>query len=559
LFSCLVALLAAGDLLAAVGRPAAGATLTVNNTADATDAAPGDGVCETAAGNHICTLRAAVQESNALTGTDTIIVPAGFYLLTIAGQNEDAAASGDLDLRDDVTISGAGAAETIIDGNELERIFELHLAGTAVTISDLTIQNGSGVTGSGLRSYSGQSLSLVGVALNNNLAYPGLFGGGIYAGGLLTVSHSTFNGNGGSQGGAIFLAGGGATIENSHFISNTAGTGAAIYDFHTGLSNPTLVLSSTFIANEASVGAAIGVAPQAALNLVGSLLAENSVDVAGAAIYNTGHLTVSQSTIRDGRLTYELSITGGGGVYSSGAFWLLNSSVIDNTTLETSGRGGGLYLDGSAFLINSTISGNSSLNGGGLAIGTAVVAISNTTIASNTAVSEGGGLYDRPDYSGNVTLFNTIIAVNEGGNCLLNGDVASAGYNLDSGHSCGLAATGDLTNTNPLLGPLQDDGSNGTLYHPLLANSPAIDAAGNDGCPPTDQRGAPRPVDGDGDGDPICDIGAYEYSSEPPTPTPTPTPTATVTPTITPTPSATPPGVIDYDHYLPVIVHENLE
>lgn len=525
-----MALLAAGGPLAALHRPAAGATFTVNSTADATDATPGDGLCETAAGNNTCTLRAAVQESNALTGTDTIELPAGFYLLTIPGSNEDAAATGDLDLRDDVIMSGVGAAETIIDGNDLERIFELLLAGTAVHISDLTIQNGNGVTGSGLRSYDGQSLWLANVAVRNNLAYPGLRGGGLSAGGLLTISHSTFSGNGASLGGAIYLGAIGATIEDTRFISNTAGMGGAIYDYHASLVTPTLVFSSTFTGNWATGGGAIGVSLPAALHLDASLLHDNSATVVGGGIYNTGHLTVSQSIVRDNRLTYEFNITGGGGINSTGAFWLLNSSVTGNTTLETSARGGGLYLDGNATLANSTISGNSSLNGGGLAFGEGVVAISNTTIASNTAVSQGGGLYDRPEYSSDVTLFNTIVAVNDGGNCLLNGDVASAGYNLDSGNTCGLSATGDLTNTNPLLGPLQDNGGNGTLNHALLPGSPAIDAASNDGCPPTDQRGALRPVDGDGDGDPVCDMGAYEYAATLP-----------------------PPGV---DLYLPVVVKE---
>src|SRR5581483_10030916 len=41
------------------------ASLTVNNTGDEADATPGDGVCETATGNGVCTLRAALQEANA--------------------------------------------------------------------------------------------------------------------------------------------------------------------------------------------------------------------------------------------------------------------------------------------------------------------------------------------------------------------------------------------------------------------------------------------------------------------------------------------------------------
>ena len=83
------------------------ATFTVNSTGDATDANPGDGVAETAPDNGVCTLRAAIQEANALAGADTINLPAGTYTLSIAGANEDAAATGDLDITDNLTITGA--------------------------------------------------------------------------------------------------------------------------------------------------------------------------------------------------------------------------------------------------------------------------------------------------------------------------------------------------------------------------------------------------------------------------------------------------------------------
>ena len=74
-------------------------------------------MCETAPGNHICTLRGAIEEANKHAGADTILLPAGTYLLTRVGTNEDAALDGDLDIAHSVTITGAGAASTIIDGN----------------------------------------------------------------------------------------------------------------------------------------------------------------------------------------------------------------------------------------------------------------------------------------------------------------------------------------------------------------------------------------------------------------------------------------------------------
>src|SRR5271157_5577787 len=99
------------------------AVFTVNDTTDAVDVNPGDGICATAAGT--CSLRAAVQETNALPGPDTIVVPAGTYALTIPGVDEEAAATGDLDVTDVLVIQGAGAT-TIVDGGGLYRLFDVH-------------------------------------------------------------------------------------------------------------------------------------------------------------------------------------------------------------------------------------------------------------------------------------------------------------------------------------------------------------------------------------------------------------------------------------------------
>ena len=89
--------------VALMGRAngAMAANFTVDSTADAVDASPGDGACATRAGQ--CTLRAAVQETNARPGADTISVPPGTYVLAIPGAGEDVSVTGDLDITDDLT------------------------------------------------------------------------------------------------------------------------------------------------------------------------------------------------------------------------------------------------------------------------------------------------------------------------------------------------------------------------------------------------------------------------------------------------------------------------
>src|SRR5437867_11074046 len=86
----------------ALAGPTRAATFNVNSTTDAVDATPGDGACATAGPTPVCTLRAAIQEANALRGADVINLPAGTYTLTIPGRGEDHAATGDLDINDTV-------------------------------------------------------------------------------------------------------------------------------------------------------------------------------------------------------------------------------------------------------------------------------------------------------------------------------------------------------------------------------------------------------------------------------------------------------------------------
>ena len=203
------------------------ATFRVDSTADAVDATPGDGACETAGGS--CTLRAAVQEANALAGPDRIRVPAGEYVLTIAGAGEGDAATGDLDLRGRVRVIGAGVGATIVDGDGLDRVFDVQ-PGARVNFIKLAVRGGdtggSGF-GGGINAASGSRLVLKRMLVEGNAA---LGGGGVAATGRLAMSATTVRQNTAALAGGLAVFGD-STIRTSTFNDNTA-TGLGAFTGH---------------------------------------------------------------------------------------------------------------------------------------------------------------------------------------------------------------------------------------------------------------------------------------------------------------------------------------
>jgi hypothetical protein len=260
--------------------------------------------------------------------------------------------------------------------------------------------------------------------------------------------------------------------------------------------------------------------------------AKTSFSSGGGGIYNSGMLTMNNSTVsanQAGHSAYDHS--GGGGILNDGGILTIkNSTISDNSASGVGGlpgKGGGIYSAGSLTLNNSTLSGNSAgtdpgvyrmcdlAYGGGIYSQSATLTINNSTLNGNKAVNcnglgEGGGIY------GNVTLQNTIVANSPyGGNCY--GTMTSKGYNLSSDNTCNFDSTGDLNNTNPILGQLGNYGGP-TQTIPLLTGSVAIDAGNPQGCTDgqghllrTDQRGKPRPDKEDTGG---CDMGAFERQKD---------------------------------------------
>ena len=220
------------------------------------------------------------------------------------------------------------------------------------------------------------------------------------------------------------------------------------------------------------------------MNLLDVSLVGGVPGAEGGGILNSGTLTLERCQISDSTAT-----VGGALANASGATVSVTASTLYGNSAE---NGGAIANQGTLAILNSTISGNTAAtSGGGIDNPSGTLTITNGTIANNTA-EIGGGLAN----SATATLLNTIIANNTATtDADFSGVVASLGTNLigDVGTSTGWL-TSDLTDKDPLLGPLQDN-TGTTLTHALCNGSPAIDAAMDLGAPAEDQRGILRPQD----------------------------------------------------------------
>jgi hypothetical protein len=370
--------------------------------------------------------------------------------------------SGELVVDKSVTISGSGEANLMVVGNQRVRVFHI-TNGVTVSISGLSIRLGWSDDGGG--------------------------GGGILN------DHSTL------------------TVSNCMIWGNLAG----IYDLGGG------------ICNDGSFGSA-------SLEINNSSVLFNDSEDRGGGIYNNGvsgsaTLTINNSTVRGNSAG-----NAGGGIYNDGSegsatLTINNSTLSDNSAWYAGSSGGGIYNtpdsygNGTVMINNSTVSGNSAgFDGGGIhnaAIqSSATLTLNNSTVSDNSAVYGGGISNGTAIGSATLTIGNTILKTGGSGENIFNvgGTVTSDGYNLSNDDGGGfLIAIGDQINTDPLLGPLQDNGGP-TFTHALLTGSPAIDAGDpnfnpNSFNPPMvyDQRGTGfnRVVNG------RVDIGAFEVQAVP--------------------------------------------
>jgi CSLREA domain-containing protein len=590
--------------------PAAPGTLIAVTTTD-DDFDPTNGSCSLREAVYAAVHDAAVDACPAGSVTDVVSIPAGTYVLTRGGIGEDGGLIGDLDITGTLDLTGATSATTIIDGGMGDRILDIFGGDVGLSNLTLRNGRGLWEGGAVRLRQGGLMINASTLAENEVLGSQSgphppsntTRGGAVFnQSGALTITASIVRDNdadqwdmsyGGVAGAIDASAGSRTTILDSLFIRNGPYRDVGIVnggnltirrslfddsEYPLVNSGVALIEDSRFLH---SIGPAIG--NSGTLTLTRSEIAytvrnRQSFYCTYGSLANRGLATITATVFHDNH-------TGeGGGIENfAGRLVLRDSAVIDNRATygnpgrdECFGMGGGLaIIQGDVFIQNTTIARNYvDLSGGGIYNEAGRVSIVNSTVAANQNglthptnaagrglspagfPNDGGGILNNG--SGTIALTNTLVAFNsspalaDGSDCY--GALTSGGYNLIRSQpaACSIGGTqaGNQIGADPLLGTLAVHGGN-TVTWDVLAQSPAIDAgAPGDppgACPATDQRGFPRPVDGDGAGGPRCDIGAYErQASEPPAATMTPAPTLTSTPTPTATqpptaiPTATP-------------------
>jgi CSLREA domain-containing protein len=492
---------------------------SINDTAPAGCATTGTGSC---------TLREAVIFANHNTGT-TITLPAGIYVLSRTGTDGGNADRGDLDIRADTTIVGAGPATTFVRGagsvSDRDRVFDVYTSGTAstVSISGVTVENGfasDGFGGGGIWEGSGVDLTLTNTVVQHSATSDGKGGGIVSVGSTthLTLVNTTVSEN------SVVL----------DTVNNMSGTGGGVYT-----SAGVVMIDNSAIINNSATGSPSG-APNSGVQ-------GGSAQGGGLMIDGTGSVTIVNSLVASNRAVGQggfpgpgLEATGGsalgGGIYGSFAgatVTLINSTVTANEAKGGSGagenglggfaEGGGIKTFGRTTLINDTITRNratggpagtalpGSGQGGGLYLNTSASRLTNTIVAENkiTSSTPTTGF----DVTGNMSSGgHNLIGVREDGSTWGGSDLTGSSVSpLDPKLALALAANGGSTNTVALLtgSPAINAGDSAVCALPL---PPVV---GPNGAGNIDQRGIsrPQPVGGQ------CDIGAFEYVFAPSTTT----------------------------------------
>ncbi|MCA9119060.1 MAG: DUF4347 domain-containing protein, partial [Planctomycetales bacterium] len=270
-------------------------------------------------------LREAIRATNNTAGHDGILLSDGTYTLTRSGTGEGSANTGDLDVNQDLTIFGTGATSTIIDGNSLDRVFDVVAAGSDLYMTGLTVTGGAlGANGGGIRVQSGTSLVATESIISGNVA-AGVSGGGIANDGTVFLDQVRVTGNTADEGGGLENVGT-ALITNSLFDANNATSNGGGIQSKDGTSN---------------------------LTMFNVTLSGNSASAEGGGAYLANTAVIASTTITD-----NTAVVGNGLRIASGTINISNTILAGNGAADVSGT----VTSGGYNIIGNT-SGSSGWNG----------------------------------------------------------------------------------------------------------------------------------------------------------------------------------------------------
>ena len=248
-------------------------------------------------------LREAILAVNAGAGGDTINLTAGTYTLAITGVGEDAAASGDLDIRKTMTIFGTGSGNSIINANGIDRVFHVLGANGQLTLMNLTVQGGNAGSGAGgglLVATGANQLTLNSVVVSGNFAANGA---GIDNAGTLSLMDVTISNNGNqvstSQGGGLRNTAN-ASLNRVTLSGNQADSGGGIYNnFGTG----NLTLTNITVSGNTAASTGGGLYTSDPVTIINSTFTQNTSDSGGGIrTQSAGAIVSLKNTIVAGNI-----------------------------------------------------------------------------------------------------------------------------------------------------------------------------------------------------------------------------------------------------------------
>lgn len=391
-------------------------------------------------------LRDALFMANKNSSVDTIHLPAGIFELTGDDADDDVSKKGDLDVLQNVIISGAGAGDGVAPDTTL-------------------IRRTSGTDDGRLIEVITGGLTLEGVQLSGGVHDE--IGGGIYSrlGTSLILNATVVTGNNSTE------DGGGIYAEGTLILQNQSSVADNVSDNHGGglYAKETVEINDSSVLNNQSRQHGGGIYANDVVLQTADVSNNVSTNQKGGGIYAEKTITGSQFSITGNTAKHE-----GGGYHAQESTVLSNGTVSDNTSEDRHGGGG--YHEKNALLYAVTFYRNDAGTEGGGLYAKESIDLHSSYFEGNVSAGDGGAAYAEKDFSAIQSGFSQNLSLTDGGALRLTGDstISQSSFFVNDvpggkGSAIYHTASGSLTIINATFAQnLAEQG--GTVYSDMAVN-----------------------------------------------------------------------------------------